>query len=97
MIFYIQFKDNYIDGGEDYVTFSACTVNIGNAMCPKVSQYFIKLKVIAKYLSLRIPILLRFAHFEISVWGVRCSGARTVPIFGYMLYIRHEKMFIIDS
>ena len=36
--FYIQFKDNYIDGGEDYVTCSACTVNIGNAMCPKVSE-----------------------------------------------------------
>ena len=31
-------QDSYVDGGEDYVTFSACSVNIGNAMCPKVIQ-----------------------------------------------------------
>ena len=58
MISYIQFKDNYIDGGEDYVTFSACTVNIGNAMCPKVSEYFMKLDM--------ITFLLKFAYSNFS-------------------------------
>ena len=51
--------------------------------------------MIVQILKFRIQILPMC--FEISVRGVRCSGARTVPIFGYMLYIRYEEMFIIDS
>ncbi len=27
--------DSYFNGGEDYLTFSGCTVNIGNGMNPK--------------------------------------------------------------
>merc|ERR1719367_1255857 len=34
-------EDSYVDGGEDYVTFSACSVNIGNAMCPKSGEFVV--------------------------------------------------------
>ena len=32
-------EDNYVDGGEDYMTFSGCSVNIGQAMNPKSGEF----------------------------------------------------------
>ena len=31
--------ESYVNGGEDYLTFSGCTVNIGNGMCPKTGEF----------------------------------------------------------
>ncbi len=31
--------DVYVNGGEEYVTFSACSINIGNAMNPKSGEF----------------------------------------------------------
>ena len=34
-------EDNYTDGGEDYMTFNGCSVNIGNAMNPKSGEFVV--------------------------------------------------------
>ena len=34
-------EDNYIDGGEDYLTFTGCSVNIGQAMNPKSGEFVV--------------------------------------------------------
>ncbi len=31
--------DSYFNGGEDYLTFTGCTVNIGNGMVPKSGEF----------------------------------------------------------
>ena len=33
--------DSYFNGGEDYITFSGCPVNVGGGMCAKVSIGFL--------------------------------------------------------
>ena len=41
-LFYLFFReDNYIDGGEDYLTFTGCSVNIGQAMNPKSGEFVV--------------------------------------------------------
>ena len=34
-------EDNYTDGGEDYMTFTGCSVNIGQAMNPKSGEFVV--------------------------------------------------------
>ncbi len=33
--------DSYFNGGEDYITFSGCPVNVGGGMCAKVNIGFL--------------------------------------------------------
>ena len=75
-----------MDGGEDYVTFSACTVNIGNAMCPKVSQYFTKLPIIVRFKN-KVYIFQFFQFFFFSHVLKFQSGEFVVPEPGLYLFL----------
>ena len=50
VVFNAHKDESYVNGGEEYLTFSGCSVNIGNGMNPKSGEFRSVLHGVAWYL-----------------------------------------------